>query len=445
MTPVIRHLRTNFLELPLPAAEQSLNWTFDASVKRLGPDFYAKLVSMHPVLNMEYSILCNQLRHNFSFPEQISQDQIIEQLTAALMLAELLEHLHLHYLILPREVARLRRHQEVYRSLLMEMGGYTFTPQSIVGINVGLSLSQQVRENTALLNWFRLLLTRSKRVLNFLDLVGTGSETFRNFVGLLDKYTNPVFAYVAWCFFIPRFATNVFLLAKHTILWPWMDDKEKELGWWTRLEAQMKRRWFELGNDSVWITVGLLNCFVLVGALAPLSVYVTLLAFAFDVANTSLRAYIELNRLFKLQEEYRALLQNEEDPENRRAIQDYQNYITHRIEFERLRLGLSIATTSAVFIAMCFDLPMFAVNPVIPFIGALLLIAIWVASYSLTQVLERYRPNDALERPANIATLGFFAKPQKTAAPASPELTSDLPSPELTFEEDFPLTGYSFG
>lgn len=437
MTPVIRHLRTNFLELPLPAAEPSLNWTFDASVKELGPDFYAQIVSIHPVLNMEYSILCNQLRHNFSFPEQISRDQIIDQLTAALMLAELLEHLHLHYLIVPREVARLRRHQEVYRSLLMEMGGYTFTPQPVKVINVGLSLSQQVRDNTVLLNWFRLLLTRSKRVLNFLDLVGTGSESFRNFVGLLDKYTNPVFAYVAWCFFIPRFATNLFLITKHTIPWPWMDDKEKDLGWWTRLEAQMKRRWFELGNDSVWITVGLLNCFVLVGALGPLSVYVTLLAFAFDIANTSLRAYIELRRLFKLQEEYAALLQKEGNPENRKAIQDYQNYITHRIEFEKLRLGLSVAGTSAVFIAMCFALPMFAVNPIIPFVGALLLIAIWVASYSLTQVLEKYRPNDTVEKPSNVATLGLFASKPKEPSALSYEQ-------ELTSEEDFSASeGYS--
>jgi hypothetical protein len=216
-----------------------------------------------------------------------------------------------------------------------------------------------------------------------------------------------------------------------------MTDEEKELDWWTRLEAQIKRRWFELGNDSVWITVGLLNCFVLVGTLAPLAFYLTLFAFAFDVANNSLRAYIELNRLYKLQEEYNVLLRTEENLENRKAIQDYQNYITHRIEFERLRLGFSIATTSAVFVAMCFALPMFAVNPVIPFIGALLLIAIWVASYSLTQVLERYRPNDAVERPANVATLGFFApKPQENSVPSSPEL---IP------EDDFTLSEYSFG
>ncbi|MCL9684441.1 hypothetical protein [Legionella maioricensis] len=430
MTPVIRHLRTHFLELPLPAEDHSLNWTFDARVKRLGPDFYSKVVSMHPVLNMEYSILCNQLRHHFSFPGQINKEQIIDQLTAALMFAELLEHLHLHYLIVPREVARLRRHQEVYRGLLREMGGYIFTPQPQVSIQVGLSLSQQVRENTALINWFRLLFTRSKRVLNFLDLVGTGSETYRNLIGLLDKYTNPILAYVAWCFFIPRFATNLFLLVKHTIPWPWMDDKEKDLGWWTRLEAQVKRRWFELANDSVWITVGLLNCFVLIGALAPLSIYVTLFAFAFDIANTSLRAYIELNRLYKLQQEYSALLQKEENPEKRRAIQDHQNFITHRIEFEKLRLGLSVATTTAVFIAMCFALPMFAVNPVIPFIGALLLIAIWVASYTLTLRLEQYRPNDAVERPSNVATLGFFACKPKEDSSLSYEQ-------KLTSEEDF--------
>ncbi len=438
MTPVIRHLQTNFIELPLPAAEQSLNWTFDASVRTLGPDFYSKIVPIHPVLNMEYSILCNQLRDHFSFPEQISREQVIEQLTAALMLAELLEHLHLHYLIVPREVARLRRHQEVYRSLLMEMGGYTFTPQPIIDIHIGLSLSQQVRDNTALLNWFRLLITRSKRVLNFLDLVGTGSETFRNFVGLLDKYTNPVFAYVAWCFFMPRFVTNLVLTAKHTVPWPWMEYEEKELDWWTRLEAQIKRRWFELGNDSVWITVGLLNCFVLIGALAPVAVYATLLAFAFDVVNSSVRAYIELNRLFKLQDEYRELLQQEQNPENKKAIQDYQTYITHRLEFEKFRLGLSVANQVAVFIVMCLAIPILVTNPVIPFIGAVLLIGIWVASYSLTQLLEKYRPNDNVEKPSHVTTLGFFASKPKEAA-ALPYNKKSTPE-----EDSSALEEYSF-
>lgn len=437
MTPVITHLRANFLELPLPAEQQLLNWTFDASLKKLGPDFYRKIIPLHPVLNMEYSVLCNQLRHNFSNPQQISQDQIIEQLITALMLAELLEHIHLYYLIVPREVERLRRQQELYRGLLAEMAGYSFTTKAtnIEAVQVGLSLSQQIRNNTALTNWFRLLFTRSKRFLNFLDLVGTGSDGFRNFVSIMDKYCNPVLAYVAWCFFIPRFSVNLFLMVQHIIPGFWMDEEEKSLGFYVRLVAQIQRRWFELVNDSVWITIGILNCFILTGAaLAPVSVYLTLVAFVIDVAAASFRAYIELNRLYTIQEEYTDLFQQEENPGNQKAIEDYQNFITQRIKFEQLRLGLSVCATTSIFIVMCLAIPPFAVNPIIPLIGAILLLVIWVASFTLTRTIEQYRPNDTVEMPSKLTKIGFFAKKQES-----------LPEPRaLTPEEEIcGLEGYS--
>lgn len=415
MTPVIRHLQSH-LNLPLFAEPQSLHWTFDSNVKTLGPDVYSKLVSMHPVVNMEYSVLCNQIRHNLTFPEQVTKEQVLEQLTAALMMAELLEQLHLHYLVVPREVARLRRHQEVYRSLLAELGGYSFSPNApkAEDVDVGFSLSQLVRDNTAIANWFRLLLTRSKRFFNLLEVVGTGSEAYSRFVALLDQYTNPFFAYLAWCFFLPRFVTNLFLLLKHTIPGAWMEEEEKNLGWWIRFEAQIKRRWFELGNDIVWIISGLLNCFYLVGPLAPLSIYFTVAAFAFDVANASIRAYIELSRLYELQEYYTNLCTAEGNEASQQDIKDYQNFITHRIQFEQLRLALSVANTVAVFLSMSLALPFLFTNPLIPFIGAAFLMAVWIASYTLTQILEQYRPNDVVEKPANVSKLGFFAQKEKT-------------------------------
>ncbi len=429
MTPVIRHLQSHFLNLPLFAEQQPLHWTFDQNIKTLGTDVYSKLVSMHPVVNLEYSVLCNQIRHNLTFPEQITKEQIIDQLTAALMMAELLEQLHLHYLVVPREVARLRRQQEMYRSLLTELGGYSFSPDApkAESVHVGLSLSQLTRDNTAIANWFRLLLTRSKRLFNLLEMVGTGSEAYSRFVALLDQYTNPFFAYLSWCFFIPRFVANFFLLLKHTIPGSWMEEEEKNLGWWIRFEAQVKRRWFELGNDVVWIASGLLNCFVLVGPLAPLSVYFTVAAFAFDVANASIRAYIELNRLYELQEYYTDLCSKEENEKSQKEIKDYQNYITHRIQFEQLRLALSVGNTVAVFLAMSLALPFLFTNPLIPFIGAVFLIAVWITSYTLTQILEQYRPNDAVEKPANVSKLGFFAQKEKTPSiiPSNNESTPE--------------------
>ncbi|KTD62414.1 hypothetical protein [Legionella shakespearei] len=429
MNPVIVHLRSIFPELPLPAAQHSLHWTFDQQINALGPEFYSKVVPLHLSLNMEYSVLCHQLRHSFSFPDQISHDQAMEQLAAALCLAELLEHTYQHYLIVPREVARLRRQQQVYRDLLTEMGGYTFSPRlpEMKPVSVGWSLTQLIRDNTALANWYRLLVTRSKRVLNFLDLVVTNSPMFHDFVSLLDEYTNPFFAYLAWCFFLPRLITNLFLMVKHTIPWPWMDDKEKALDWYLRFEAQIQRRWFELGNDAVWVFVGLSTCFILTGVLAPLGVYLTLFAFAFDIANSALRAYVELNRLYELQDDYQQMYLEAEDDESREAIKEYQNYLNYRVNFEKLRLGLHLAGTVAVLLAMSLAIPALATNPVLPLIGAVLLILIWIAAFVLTQMLEQYRPDEHLEKPVSVGKTGFFA-PKK--APV------DEPDPTLFDEEE---------
>ena len=438
MTPVIRHLQANFSELSLPSDPKSLDWTFDTRVKKFKPDFYRKLFSFQPVLNLEYSILCNQLRHNLSNPLQATNEQLIDQLTAALMLAELLEHVHLYYLNVPREVVRLRRQQEVYKTLLAEKAGYSFNPVKKEPINVGLSYSQQVRDDTAWANWYRLISSRGKRLLNLLDLVGTGSETFRTFVGMLDKYTNPFFAYLAWCFFIPRLTVSLFLTIKHTIPGFWMSEEEASLGWFARLGAQVQRRLFELVNDCVWATAGLLNCFLFIGALAPISIYVNLFAFAIDVANTGFRAYVELNRLFTLQEEYTALLQKEDNADNIKAIKEYQRFIQQRIDFEYLRLGLSVANAIGVFFAMSVALPIFALDPIVSLIGAFFIVGFWTTSFILTTIIEQKRPQDEVEIPVKVSTLGFFAGKKEIPAKAPPLQES---KPE---EDTFSSEGHSF-
>lgn len=411
MTPVIAHLKRSIPDLPLPAEHGPLHWTFRESIQELGPDFYKHIVPRHPALNLEYSILCHQLRHNFTFEGKVAQDQIIEQLKAALILAELLEHVHLHYLVVPREVLRLRKHQQLYKEMLSEMASYTFsTDLKVATVPTGLSLTQYIRENIAQINWFRLLIARGKRLLNLLDVLETGSVVFKEFVGLMDQYSNPFFAYLAWCFFIPRLTTNLVLLAKHTLPGIWMDEHEQALGWSVRFYAQLQRRWFELGNDLVWFTVGLLNCFVLIGGLTPVSIYLTVCAFAFDIANACLRAYIELNSLYKLDEEFSVLYQTADSDEDRYAIKEYQHYINQRIRFEQLRLGLHTAGTVAVFLGMCLGLPLLAMNPLLPFTGAVLIILTWVVTYTLNQAIENYRPKDNVEKPSGVAQFGLFAR-----------------------------------
>jgi hypothetical protein len=429
MSPVIKHLQNIVPELLLPVEQTTMNWTFDDQVERLGPDLYNKLLLLHPALNMEYSIACHQLNHCLSFPEQTNSNKIIEQLTATLMLAELLEPIYFYYLNVPREVVRLRRQQQRYRELLLE-AGYHFSYKSLHKdeLETGLSFSQKIRDNTANSNWYRLLITRSKRVLNVLELVGIGSEGFSNFVRLMDQYTNSFFAYLSWCFFIPRLSINLFLLLKHGIPGPWMDEKEKELEWLPRIQAQFQRRGFELVNDLVWTTVGCINCFVLIGGLSPFALYLSMAAFAFDMVNSSLRAYIELNRLFKLKNEYSLLLKNAASEEERNSIEEFQQFIRRRIDFEQLRLGLHVMSTICVFLAMTLALPIIAVNPLIPLISAVLLILIGITAHILTFVLEQQRPKDNVEKPSDLTQLGIFGKKyqsEHSLHPSSEQIETD--------------------
>ncbi|WP_241480345.1 hypothetical protein [Legionella norrlandica] len=151
---------------------------------------------------------------------------------------------------------------------------------------------------------------------------------------------------------------------------------------------------------------------MLVGALAPFSIYLSLFAFAFDVFNVSLRAYIELSRLYHLQEEYTEMLKTEENPEKRRAIREHQDYINHRIKFEILRSSLAIGGALAVLLAMSFAIPALALaNPALPLIGAIFLMALWGVTFYLTKRLEKNKPVDDIEKPASeaIKKLGFFA------------------------------------
>ncbi|MDI1352019.1 MAG: hypothetical protein PSV35_04500, partial [bacterium] len=253
MSPIIKHLNMVFPDLPLVDSSHSLA-TFAASIKAMGPELYRRVVLYHPSLNLQYSIVCSQLHHNFSFPYQVNHTDIIKQLSAALVLCELLEHVHLHYLIVPREVNRLGQHKALFKSLLTTLNGAVFEPVQILAVEVGFSWSQKIRDNTIQANWYRILLNRSRRVLNLLNNTSLNSQLLHQF----DKTINPYFMHVGWFFHVPRLLSNLFFMAKHTVPGSWMGDNEKSLAWTVRLQCQIQRRWFELGNDLVWVAVGAL-------------------------------------------------------------------------------------------------------------------------------------------------------------------------------------------
>jgi hypothetical protein len=429
MLPLIRCLQETFTELPLIQVGQNpLNWTFSKSIKRLGPDFYKKVIPLHLVLNLEYSLLCQKIRSKFLSERLLEQDEIVEQLIAALMLAELLEHIYQHYLIVPREVTRLRKQQMLYRELLAEIIA-PLPPNAVKKIDETSSFSQQIRNTTINLNLYRLIFIRSKRTLDLIAALSSGSEVYCKFVKTLDKLTDPVLVHLAWFFYLPRLLTNLFLVIKHTVPHPWMSEKEKSLGWTIRFQAQIQRRWFELGNDIAWVTVGLINCFILTGVLAPVGAYLSIACFGFDILMSLMRAYIELNRLYELQKHYLAMQSQTTDLREQKQLEEYLKTIDNQINFERLRLGSHVTTTTIIFFAMCCSAPLFAVNPIIPLVGAIVLVAVCLINFALVQIINERRPKDTVEIPSGITKLGFFAKQGQ-------ELMVLLPENEQNIELD---------
>lgn len=412
MNPVIQRLQnTLFAGQSLGIDDPNpLNWTFSKRVKSLGPEFYRKIVPSHIILNMEYSLLGQQIRANLLLAHPVNKEQLVSQLVAALLLAELLEQVYQNYLIVPREVARLRAQQQIYRDLLLEIKGAA--PKHVPNkhpVDVGLSFSQQLRLQTLNINLYRLLFVRTKRVLDLVSALNFSADWYRHIIGNLDKYTDPFLPHIAWFFYVPRLTTNLFLLFKHLLPGLRMDKKEKDLGWWVRFQGQMLRRWFELGNDIAWVGLGIANCFILTGALAPIGVYLTIAFFAYDVLLSVIRTYIELNRLFVLRQQYQDALVAK--PKNKEEIEQHLEALDKQISFEMLRLGAHGMTTSLIFLAGCCAAPLFATSPIIPLIGAIALVLVCFINFALVPILNHYRPRDMIEVPSEgIKKLGFFAK-----------------------------------
>ncbi|WED42708.1 hypothetical protein [Legionella cardiaca] len=392
-------------------------WGFSNFLEEKPTAYFESFVRSHAVLNFEYSVFCSKLANdllqkNSGANSSLCDDELNEQVASALAMSELLTYIYRHYLSVPREVARLKEEQAIFRTWLQSRNYYQFEASNVVAQQDTKTMSspgfftQQVRDRTAWLNWPRLFTVRGRRVLTTLIQIPRiqKEEYFCRFILFADQFANPALTYFSWIFYVPRLAVNMVLLFKHLIPGPWLEAKEKDLSWLTRLQGQLLRRWFELGNDVIWLTGGLLNCFVLTGALAPIGMYLTISFFLFDALWAGLRAFIELGRLNKLEKQY-ALMEQEfrlNSPEKLKEIKEYQQHLQQRMSFERQRLTLSVITTSTLFLGMCLAIPAFA-NPVMVFIGAVLVVTITLINYLKVQQLEKQRP------PNNLMEL---AKPQ---------------------------------
>ncbi|MGC1183111.1 hypothetical protein [Legionella sp.] len=460
MNPVLKRLQETLFDQAIGFDDpNSLNMTLSVRNR-----FYRKIVCSHLILHSEYNLLGQQIRANLLSPHPVKEEHIVEQLIAARLLATLLEYVYQYYLIVPREVECLRRQQQLYCELLneidvtlvdftvlhsvhgkqpsMELCYKLFTQLKKINaifpeekVHVGASFSQQVRVQTININLYRLLFIRSKRLLDLISTLSFSADWYHRVISNLDKYTDPFLRHVAWFFYVPRLITNLFLLLKHTLIGPWMKQEERMLSWNIRFQGQMLRRWFELGNDLAWVGVGIVNSFILTGVLAQIGIYLSIAFFGFDVAMSSVRTYIELNRLAELRKKYRSMITTE----NKDEIDQFLGLLDKQFNFELLRLGSHVMSTLGIFLSMCCAAPLVATYPIIPLVGATCLVLICFINFALVPIIAHKRPKDIIEIPSGgVKKLSFFAKRNE------PIIRFDIEQVETSKENKTALDGMQF-
>ena len=372
--------------LPKVVNEEN-KWIFtDALDDRLLRQFLAQYQS----LDLEYRAHCAKLARDLLSGEQ---EKIKEGLEDALILADLLERIYRDYLNVPREAKRFLKDKQFYRQILSAQIKF----QDDAPKKKDWGVSSSIRNITSDFNPLRLLSIRIRRVLLLITPLVHETSAYRQWFKEMDRFAGPVLSYFAWMFFVPRLANNLIMTAKHLIPGPWMGREEYDLGLAYRFWLQLQRRWFELGNDTAWLSANMINCFVMVGALAPYALYVSLALQAFDVIFACLRAAVDINRMHKLQKQYEALYNQEHLLENeKKDIRAHQKFLKERMAFEYKRHCLRISNTVIIFLALSLALPFIAVHPVIPLIGAIITVVTALALLAAEQALEQKKPVDSV-------------------------------------------------
>lgn len=387
--------------------ENSLKWTFSAFVAEQDAAFFEPIYLDRRLLNLKYMSLRDELGNAFT-KKRANEKIIVQQVKAALAVSELLERIQKEdYLDAWQEVQTLRAEQEAYRHWL-SLHGYQFPDteeeEPINETPAGMPRTKFVRDWHDFLNPFRLFLVRLRRFFVLLVPI-LGSDSYGLGVAGAEKFTGPMFTYIAWIFFLPRLLSNLAVVGKHLIA---PGENEQYLSPLTRLRAQLSRRWNEITNDIAWVISGFVACFVLVGSLMPLAIYVAIAMQWYDFVTSIFRALHEFPVLWELEQKYVLMKENAQKRKAYSEVDAIENYLIplrERIAREQNLLILSIINFAVLAIAISLAL---MANPLVTLIGAVLAITMTIIQYFARESLRTSIPPNAL----NAKLLN--AKPKQT-------------------------------
>ncbi|MFY7698340.1 MAG: hypothetical protein ACOVQX_05975 [Legionella sp.] len=393
MQPILYILQADNSEFG-PYLTDDRRWVFLDNLSQKQPSFFVPLVMNQDLLVVEYAILCDSIRSHV-IGNQDSSAELMQQMLLALMLATTLEHLYCYYTPDYREQLRYREEQKWLRNCLATQR-ILFSPVSTDNARPNGSLPQLIRALTATSNWWRVFTLRLRRLTINLSCLLDELCELKHLILMMEASTDSIVAYMAWIFFAPRLLGNLFLLVKHTCPGWWMTDEESSLGWALRMKTQLRLRWFELSNDIVWFTAGLLNFVVLTGAWASVSIYLAVALQLFDVVLALLRYHFEMSRLCRLQKAYNETFLNHDVGENNSINSGLLEALIRWISLEKQFLALGVAVTTSLFISVTLSLPVMAASPLLPIIGSLLSVCTTIVQFKLNAWIDAQRPTTSI-------------------------------------------------
>lgn len=414
-------------------------WRFTERLWQLPERAFQAWALKYRLLHFDYRIQCAQIAHDLS---NQTKQMLEERIKDALATAELLAYLYQYYNHVPREALRLNQDQRFYRQWLSQQG-YIF-PEVIPEQKhqIDLFSSQFIRYYTTTYNFFRLFSVRLRRFMVASSLSFPQFEGYRRCVQGLDAIVNPVFSYFAWIFFVPRLLNNLVFMAKHMIPGPWMFDEEKKLGWQVRSKLQIERRWYELGNDLAWFSVGFINCFVFTGVLAPAGIYLAVVLQVFDVVWACMQAWFETNHMQSNHHQYQRMM---DDPNltmvEKNEISVHLKFSEACMAYEKKKLNLRILNTVIMLIAVGLGMPFLAVNPLLPLIGAAIAVLASGFIYGAGKTIEKNKLPESVsmfdqktDQTTPLARHSLFSANRSRIPPQSPD-KSNFPTSCSLLEE----------
>lgn len=381
MSIILQRLDTSF-GLSLDSDDVNNKRSIESVIGSL--KYYARknVVLHHVEINLEYELLsttiAKKLRHkNLTEAQNLikQQESLRKQVESLLKIATLLEILYSNYLCDLKDVRRIQEQQNKLRVLLNQLPEQS-KPQT------SSTTSELVFWLTSY-NIIRLFSIRLLRLLRAIALLTHELSLYSRSIKQIDYFAIPLFTHMAWVFFIPRLTVNLTMVMKHTIPNYWMSQEEKKLDWLTRFKIQWNMRWPDISNDLPWFIANLTSAFVLIGNLAPYSIYLSIGMQFYEIAQAYAQWHVETNNLRRQINEYKRRLPDSID--KAAFIEELET----RWTFDNKRLRLSVLNTSVLLLAIILSAPAIAaISPIMPITGGCIAVTTTIVSYQHREQLR---------------------------------------------------------